>query len=104
MKKFYGSLAILSLAFLIGCAYSTGTQMDATTLQKIKLGTTTKAELLEWFGSPMTQALDTNGKTALTWYYGKAQTFGDFKKQMLSVVLDTNNIVEKFTLTDDVNK
>ena len=78
--------------------------MDASNLQKIKPGTTTKAQMLEWFGAPMSQALDTNGKTALIWYYGKAQTFGDFKKQMLSVVLDTNNVVEKFTLTDDVNK
>ncbi|MGD0589881.1 MAG: hypothetical protein ABSA44_03665 [Bacteroidota bacterium] len=96
-----------TIAFiLIGCA-SSGTKLQSDKLEKIKLGVTTRAEMIQWFGSPMSQTLDTNGKVAAMWYYNHVQSLVfsmDIKKQMLSVLFDTKDVVEKYTLIDDVNK
>jgi len=91
---------------LLACA-SVGTKMDATALAKIKPGTTTKTEMLEWFGSPKSQSLDTSGKLVMIWYYNEAQSYifhVEVKQQMLSVLFDTNDVIEKYSLIDDINK
>ena len=99
------ALFVLFVQF-VACA-SVGTKMDATALAKITPGTTTKAEMLEWFGSPMSQSLDTSGKLVMMWYYNEAQSYIfhiDLEQQILSVLFDTNDVVEKFSLVDDINK
>ncbi len=99
-------LCILSLAFLVGCA-SSGKKMDADKLAQIQPGKTTRQEIAGWFGSPVFQGLDTNGKMSANWQYTQAQSYGfhtQMKSQILSVIFDANGVVEKFTLVDDINK
>ena len=99
-------MAVIFLLTLGGCA-SSGTALKADKLAQIKPGITTKAEMLEWFGSPMGQSLDTSGKLVMNWYYVRVQSYifqVGTKIQMLSVLFDTNDVVEKFSLVDDVNK
>jgi outer membrane protein assembly factor BamE (lipoprotein component of BamABCDE complex) len=106
MKTLIKAVPFLFLVFLAACA-SSGTQLQADKLAKIKPGVTTKAEMLQWFGSPMSMSVDANGKVVVVWFYTRVQSLVfsvDIKKQMLSVLLDTNDVVEKFTLIDDVNK
>ena len=80
--------------------------MDSQSLSQIQVGETTNQEMLALFGSPMSQALDTNGKLVMTWHYVKVQSYVvtmDVKQQILSVLFDENGIVEKYSLVDDVN-
>jgi len=99
-------IVFVVVVLMAGCA-STGKMLDTDKLTQIKPGVTTKAEMIEWFGSPFSQVLDTSGKLVLLWYYNKVQSYVftfDLKQQMLSVLFDTNDVVEKLSLIDDVNK
>lgn len=100
-------LLLLIIGLMAGCATGGSQRMDAGRLSQIEPGKTTKAELLAWFGSPISQGMDTDGKMVMNWHHVRAQSYGfhtDVKSQMLSVVLSASGIVEKFSLVDDVNK
>jgi len=81
--------------------------MDAAKLASIKPGVTTLSDLESTFGQPYSKSLDTSGKIVAMWIYVHAQSSGfgtDLKQQQLSVLIGTNNVVEKFTLVDTVDK
>ena len=99
-------LCLLAIALMIcGCVSQVGTQMSADKLAQIKPGQTTRAELVQWFGSPISQGLDDSGRAQFNWYYCEVHPgfTMKMKNQMLSVIVGTNNVVEKFVVTDGVN-
>jgi hypothetical protein len=60
----------------------------------------------QWFGPPFVQSFDSDGKLKADWQYHEAfATVGyvRVKSQLLSAVFDTNNVVERFSIADDVS-
>ena len=101
MKK----LTLLLLPFfLAGCA-SVGNEMDMSQMDNIEKGETTKAQLLEWFGSPMTVGIDSEGQTMATWIYSAAKSnlIGkmETRLQQLVVIYDENDVVKQFTFNEN---
>jgi outer membrane protein assembly factor BamE (lipoprotein component of BamABCDE complex) len=106
-------LALVVSAALLqtGCASSVGRQIDLSQVTRIEKGKTTKAELLQMFGSPMSVALMGDGKEALIWHYTtskvKGSTFipvvgmmsggADTQMTMLQVILNKEKVVDDFT-------
>lgn len=103
-------LIVLLVLFLAGCA-STGRKMDMTKMGDIQKGVTTRAELIEWFGSPQSVGLDAEGRSIAQWIYVHASSQGqnfipvvgaftmgfDQQMQQLVVSFDENNVVYNYT-------
>jgi outer membrane protein assembly factor BamE (lipoprotein component of BamABCDE complex) len=91
--------ALLSLATLMGCA-SSGREIEQADVNTIVPGKTTKAEMLERFGQPRGQSYVENGKLGMNWMYVHVG-FGGIggEQQILTVLFDQNDVVEKVTFT-----
>lgn len=99
------SIVWCSIIAINGCSFfSSGVRVDSISVSKIQSGITTKAEMLLWFGVPRAQSMDTSRKSVLSWSYTETQTDAvtmQVKHQILSVLFDANDVVEKFSLIDD---
>jgi outer membrane protein assembly factor BamE (lipoprotein component of BamABCDE complex) len=96
--------ALLFVLVLAGCAHR-GEQMDEDALRRIAPGVTTRAEMVQMFGNPLSQSFGTEGKLSMIWYYVHVGPFGtNMKQQNLTVLFDQQDRVERFSLVDDVNK
>jgi len=94
-------LAAVSFLAIAGCA-SSGTKIDQANIQKIKPGTTTKQQMLEMFGAPLSQSYGTEGKLTMLWHYVYVGPFGTgIKQQNLAVLFDQQDRVEKYNLVDN---
>lgn len=83
-----------------GCA-SSGKQIEQTNIQKIAPGSTTKQQMLEMFGPPLSQSFGTEGKLTMLWHYVYVGPFGTgMKQQNLAVLFDQQERVEKYNLVD----
>ena len=67
-------IATALLLALTACSSSTGRNFDTASLQKIRAGLTTRAELIEMFGPPDTETPYPNGQQLLMWNYSEART------------------------------
>lgn len=93
-------LAGILAAVTAGCA-SVGHRIDQAEVDKIVIGTTTKADMLQTFGAPLTQTFNSDGKLVMTWIYTFVGPFGmGMQQQNLAVLFDQNNRVEKYSLTN----
>lgn len=96
--------ALMLCTFLAGCA-SSGQQMSQEQLAQIHPGQTTKTQMVKMFGQPLSQAYGTEGKLSATWFYVHVGPFGTgMKQQNLAVLFDEQERVEKYTISDNVNK
>ncbi len=101
MRKFLLFLIALICFALAGCA-STGKEMTQSQLDMIKPNQTTKAELMSIFGAPLSHGYDSSGKMFMTWHYAYVGPFGSaMRQQILSVLISDNDLVEKYTVTDN---
>jgi outer membrane protein assembly factor BamE (lipoprotein component of BamABCDE complex) len=105
--------AIVAAVCLASCA-SVGTPIAQQNISQIKPRVTTEVDLVRMFGPPSTKTLDTNGKTLLGWLYSAAQakpaTFvpvvgafaggTDVQVQQLSVLMNKNGTVERYTMNN----
>lgn len=110
MKK---NLIILVAFILTGCA-TVGTKIDQDKLSLIKEGVTTKQELIGLLGKPYMVTLTSDGKTMFLYQYVKASNRAvnfipgvnllaggmDMNQQIAQVLIDKNNIVEKYIFND----
>lgn len=84
-----------------GCA-SSGTKIEQASIQKIVVGTTTKDEMLQLFGKPLSQSYGTEGKLSLIWHYVYVGPFGTgMQQQNLAVLFDQKEKVEKYNVIDN---
>ena len=102
---------------LAGCATS-GTKIEQDQISKIKEGVTTEQEVTALLGSPFSKTLTSDGKTIMMYLYTKTQTKAstfipvvglfkggmDMKQQTLSILIDQNGKVEKYTFNDADNE
>lgn len=102
MRRLLIQLAAAIVFFaLAGCA-SSGRQIEQANIQKIVVGTTTKQQMFEMFGSPLSQAYGSEGKLTLLWHYVYVGPFGTgMKQQNLAVLFDQQERVEKYNLIDN---
>ncbi|HXG46820.1 MAG TPA: hypothetical protein VNO52_04285 [Methylomirabilota bacterium] len=92
-------------ALVAGCA-SVGQQMSADKIAAIKPGTTTRAEMVDWFGEPTTVGLDASGVESATWHHAHiiaAPFYSEIKQQVL-VAQFTNSVVKAFVVTDQIKE
>ena len=103
MKSILTALAVVTL---VGCSATSGNkQLSSDKLNQIVPAKTTRAELIKWFGDPMTVGIDENGMASAGWVHVRAVAgpFAvDVKQQILAVNFDTNNVVKSFTFTDPI--
>ncbi|KPU61278.1 smpA / OmlA family protein [Pseudomonas fluorescens] len=101
VAKFF--LALVSVCLMTACA-SSGTKIDQSQVNQIVTGTTTKNQMIDTFGSPLSQTFNSDGKLVMTWFYVFVGPFGTgMKQQNLTVLFDQSEKVEKFSLTDSQN-
>ncbi len=68
------SLIIMGLVWVLAaCSNSVGHNFDTATIQKIKPGQTTRAELIRMFGPPDTESPYPNGQQVMMWKYSQAR-------------------------------
>ncbi|MCL1961780.1 MAG: outer membrane protein assembly factor BamE [Desulfovibrionaceae bacterium] len=96
--------AIVAAAVTVaGCA-SSGRQIEQANIQKIVPGATTKDQMLAMFGPPLSQSYGTEGKLVMNWHYAYVGPFGSgMKQQILTVLFDQQEKVERFNMTDNDN-
>ncbi|WP_375056822.1 outer membrane protein assembly factor BamE [Zobellella sp. DQSA1] len=100
IKGLYRFTVIILILVLAGCA-SSGKQISQSSIEKIIPGTTTKQQMHELFGSPLSQSYGTEGKLTMIWHYVFVGPFGTgMKQQNLAVLFDENEIVEKFNMVN----
>ena len=112
MKTLYLLLACVSLCLGIsGCAtYSSGSPIDETKIESIERGTTTKSELIAWFGQPTQVTSIGNGKQVLYWQYYQSKVSrspipfiggakADTQNSALAVTIDASGVVEDYQWT-----
>jgi outer membrane protein assembly factor BamE (lipoprotein component of BamABCDE complex) len=102
-RGFYRFTTIILILVLVGCA-SSGKQISQSNIEKIIPGVTTKQQMYELFGSPLSQSYGTEGKLTMIWHYVFVGPFGTgMKQQNLAVLFDENEVVEKFNMVNSGN-
>ena len=102
-------MMILVLVVMVGCAAS-GTRLEQAQIDKLKPGTTTKQEMYAMFGQPFTTGAEADGSTTALWNYHRVNSFAMYvgdsavKSQVLSAAFDSNDVLAKYSLSDQVNK
>jgi len=103
----------------VGCT-TTGTRIDTEKLSKIKEGVTTGVQAIEMFGKPDMVNFTNDRKTILQYrffsYKSKVSGFVPIlgwvasgintEEEILQIVLDKNNVVEKYAFSEassDIN-
>jgi len=101
MKK-----TILAAAFLLLTACVTvGQKIEQASLENIKFGETTIAQMIDWYGLPQGQLFVSEGKLNMVWQYLTAVPFdSDVKQQNLTVLFDEEGKVEKYSLLDNITE
>lgn len=90
---------VLIGVLLVGCA-SMGQKIDQTALSSVTVGETTKQEMIQKFGDPISITLTSDGNLMGVWSYISSVAFGPTKIQQLSVIFDANEKVVKYNLND----
>ena len=88
------------MLLLAGCI-SVGEEFRTPTAEMIKNGVTTRAELLQLFGSP-TQVGIEDGKQTWTWVYVRASGFGRNLSKELHVTFTERGVVNSYSYTSSL--
>ena len=104
----FKSVLLAVVISTVGCASaSSGTKINQASVKKITIGVTTKEEMIQMFGSPLSQAYGPEGKLTMIWSYTyvEASAIGvtDMELQNLAVLFDQGEKVEKYNFIDDPN-
>lgn len=115
-KNLVATCALVSVAFLAGCN-SSGKAFDVDKIQNIEKGTTTKSDILEYFGEPIRREAGQYGEV---WTYthvdSRATAAGIFLfitiranesktvVNKLSVVFDSDDIVKDYHFSSSTRK
>src|SRR5260221_165227 len=73
MKLLASCLVVLAV---VGCA-SVGNNFDSRQISQIKKGETTESDLVTMFGKPVSQGINSENGSSLTWLYTEATVKGE---------------------------
>jgi hypothetical protein len=89
------------LVFLLAGCVSVGAEFSTPTGEMIKNGVTTRAELLQRFGSP-TQVGIENGDQSWTWLHVRAGVIGRTLSKALHVKFNERGVVKSYSYTSSL--
>lgn len=89
---------IVGLA-LAGCT-TPGRHYDDTTIARITRGTTTEAELVDWFGPPASRSMAPDGSKMMSWSFAHGQDAKSGAGGKLQVQLDKSGTVTSYTASN----
>ena len=112
-KKCIFLLSLFYIFISSGCA-TTGKKIDQNKVSQIKEGITTEQDVISLLGTPFMKTLDSNGKVIMLYQYAKIKNRAsnfipimnifssgmDMRQQMLTILIDKEGKVEKYTLND----
>lgn len=91
---------LVALFALSACVVaSKGVQITEASLAQIKENETTKAEVIELLGQPLTTSRSSDGKTIASWAYVK-YGFGVSETQSLTVYFTPEGVVESYLVSE----
>ena len=104
--------------FVLGCTSTYGTKIEAEGIDKIEVGVTTEAQVLEWFGKPTLTQTDTDGYKMIQYAYGEATnnqagyipvvgslfSKSDTASSTLAIEIDGNGLVKNYTVLEGENE
>jgi len=107
-------ICLLALVAMIGGCATVGTKISMDKIQQIEKGVTTKQGVIDLLGKPCMVSLSAEGKTIRMYHYVKATNKVssfiavvnlmaggmDMNQQIVQVLLDENDIVEKYIFND----
>ncbi len=110
-------IIFFTLVMLSGCA-SYGKEIKQSSVNQIQRGITTKQEIINAFGNPDGTYFDRDNKLIMYYYAGKMKPSAwnfvplvglvhseiNMQNQMLTIILDKNNIVEEYSFTNPDKK
>ena len=82
--------------FLAGCGVM-GTDFDASKVQSINVGTTTKADIKSMFGKPFKTGIQ-NGHPVWVYERSRYSAVGSGSSKSLIVEFDDNDVVRKYQI------
>lgn len=91
-------IAIIPILLICGCA-TFGKDISDYQVSKIRKGVTTKKTLINDFGKPYAETVDSDGNKSLVWTYAHATVFSPGQGKSLSVKLDKSGVVENYALS-----
>lgn len=83
-------------AFLLGCA-TPGHRYDDSKVAMIKKDVTTEAELVDWFGPPITRSMAPDGAKTMAWRFSQGKGHPGSSAGKLEVRLGTDGKVIAYT-------
>jgi outer membrane protein assembly factor BamE (lipoprotein component of BamABCDE complex) len=93
-------MVVLAVVAFGGCAFaSTGKKMDPAKISQVKVGVTTKQELIAWFGKPQYESTSSDGTSMASWAHVDAAYVmfaGESHSESLAVTFDSNGVVRTF--------
>lgn len=76
--------------------FEIGNPVSHEKIAQINKGKTTRPELIDWFGPPISETINFDGQAVLGWLYGKMAAYRSSDFQVLEVVLDDADAVKDF--------
>jgi len=109
-KSILSVFTLGALGLLLAGCYSTkmGDPIDADKVSQIQKGVTTRTQVEAMFGAPMSSSMMGDGRRMLVYNYsefnghmtGPWSGAGQNRSQMLQIMLDQNNVVQDYELSD----
>ena len=94
---------VLACVILSGCA-SSGQKMSQGEIDQIEVGHTSKEQMIDIFGPPLSQSYSSEGNLTMLWSYVHVGPFGTgMKQQTLAVLFDNEGKVKKYNLVNNNN-
>ena len=105
MHNYIKRTFLLITILLITSCVSIGNKIQASALEKIRIGETTKTEMIKTFGMPQSQLFVSENGLTMIWQYIYMGPFGvSTEQQNLAVLFDENEKVRKFNLLDSTSE
>jgi len=104
MNRFNTVFAVVfACILLVGCA-SSGQKISQSSIDQIEVGQTSKEQMMDIFGPPLSQSYGSEGNLTMLWSYVHVGPFGTgMRQQTLAVLFDDNGKVKKYNLVDNNN-
>lgn len=96
-------LTAIVLALTVASCATSGKKIDPSATAAIQPGKTTRAEMIEQFGTPSYQGKDASGAIVANWVYVHTGFVGiGTEAQTMYVIFDQNDVVQKVTYSGSV--
>lgn len=86
------SVVVGFIMLLSACSNSVGHNIDASGMQKIQKGTTTKAQLISLFGQPNTETPYPDGQQLLMWTWSQSRAMDTTEGKTLTVQMKNGKV------------